>query len=198
VAAKEQERPDIKAERETWQANQSTMSGDGELYFIDETSLNTKMTRQRGRAKKGFRVNCYVPYGHWKTSTFVGALNSRGIAAPMVLDGPMNGEAFLAYVHQFLIPELKKGDVVVLDNLSSHKVKGVKKAIENAGAELKYLPPYSPDFNPIEQAFSKLKAILRKEGKRNIQDLWGALPGVLEAITPNDCKNYINNAGYGC
>lgn len=131
------------------------------LVFIDETGLSTKMARLRGRAKRGERCRAGVPHGHWKTTTFTGALRLTGMTAPMVLDGAMNGVAFLAYVEQALVPTLSPGDVVIMDNLPAHKAAGVREAIEAAGAELRFLPPYSPDFNPIEMAFAKLKSVLR-------------------------------------
>ena len=154
------------------------------------------MARLRGRAPKGQRVKSYIPHGHWKTSTFVAVLSSQGIAAPMILEGPMNGEVFLAYTNQFLAPVLKPGDRVIMDNLSSHKVAGVEEAIEAAGASVLYLPPYSPDLNPIEQAFSKLKALLRKAAKREIEALWRALPSCLDAFSITEFSNYIRNSGY--
>jgi transposase len=131
------------------------------LVFIDETWATTNMTRRYGRAKRGARLIAAVPHGHWKTTTFIGALRADGLSAPTVFDGPINGARFLAYVQQVLVPSLKPGDIVILDNLSSHKVAGVREAIQAAGAELRYLPPYSPDLNPIEQMFAKLKALLR-------------------------------------
>lgn len=139
------------------------------LIFIDETAASTKMARLRGRSKRGDRCRASVPHGHWKTTTFTAGLRLCGIAAPMLLDGPMNGPAFLAYTEQVLAPELRPGDIVVMDNLPSHKIGGVREAIERAGARLLFLPPYSPDFNPIEMAFSKLKALLRKATRPNGQ-----------------------------
>ena len=150
----------MKAAREAWFEGQLDLDP-AKLIFIDETGASTKMARLRGRAKRGERCRAAIPYGHWKTTTFTAGLRLGGLAAPMVLDGPMDGEVFLAYIKQFLAPELAKGDIVIMDNLPAHKVTGVRKAIEDVGATLLYLPPYSPDFNPIEMAFSKLKAILR-------------------------------------
>ena len=138
------------------------------LVFIDESGASTKMTRLYGRCARGKRLVCTVPHGHWKTTTFVGALRQDGMTAPCVFDGPMNGEAFLAWVEQFLGPSLRRGDIVVMDNLSSHKVKGVREAIEAVGATLRYLR-YSPDLNPIEQFFAKLKSLLRKAGARTLK-----------------------------
>jgi transposase len=164
--------------------------------FIDETGASTKMARLRGRAPRGQRCRAPVPHGHWKTTTFTGALRVRGLTAPMVLDGPMNGDAFLAYVEQVLAPTLAPGDIVVMDNLPAHRCAGVRLAIEAAGARLRYLPPYSPDFNPIENAFAKLKAILRKAAARTIDDLWAAIRDALPKFTAQDCANYFTAAGY--
>jgi transposase len=154
------------------------------------------MARLRGRARKGERLRAGIPHGHWKTTTFVAGLRLDGIAAPMVLDGPINRDAFQAYVDQVLVPELKPGDVVVMDNLSSHKGPAVRRAIEAAGANLLYLPPYSPDFNPIENAFAKLKALLRKAAVRTIGALWDQIGMILNMFTPAECANYFKAAGY--
>ncbi len=154
------------------------------------------MARLRGRARRGERCRAAIPHGHWKTTTFTAGLRLGGLAAPMLLDGPMDGDAFRAYVTQVLVPELAKGDIVVMDNLPAHKVAGVRDAIETAGATLHYLPPYSPDFNPIELAFSKLKAILRKAAARTIHELWQAIAQSLDAFSPDECKNYFAAAGY--
>ena len=154
------------------------------------------MARLRGRAKRGERCRAAIPHGHWKTTTFTAGLRLGGLSAPMLLDGPMDGDAFRAYVTQVLVPELAKGDIVVMDNLPAHKVAGVRDAIEKAGATLLYLPPYSPDFNPIELAFSKLKAILRKAAARTIHELWQAIAQSLDAFSPDECKNYFAVAGY--
>ena len=137
-----------------------------------------------------------MPHGHWKTTTFTAGLRLSGLIAPMVLDGPMDGPWFLAYVQQVLVPDLHSGDIVIMDNLPAHKVSGVREAIEDAGARLLYLPPYSPDFNPIEKAFSKLKALLRKAAARTIPDLWSAVAHAIERFTPNECRNYFAAAGY--
>lgn len=166
------------------------------LVFIDETGASTKMTRTYGRSLRGERCVASIPYGHWKTTTFTAGLRLGGMVAPMVLDGPMFGEAFIAYVEQVLAPELTKGDIVVMDNLPAHKVAGVRQAIENAGASLLYLPPYSPDFNPIEMAFSKLKAGLKKAAARTISDLWKLIGSLIDEFKPNECKNYFKAAGY--
>lgn len=156
------------------------------------------MARLRGRAPRGERCRAAVPHGHWKTTTFTAGLRLDGLAAPWLLDGPMDGEAFLVYVRRVLVPELQRGDVVIMDNLPAHKVAGVREAIEAAGARLLYLPPYSPDFNPIEQAFAKLKALLRKAAARTIPDLWQAVAEALYAFTPDECRNYFETAGYDC
>jgi transposase len=193
--ASEQQREDVKAAREAWFEGQLDLDP-RRLIFIDETGASTKMARLRGRAKRGQRCRAAIPHGHWKTTTFTAGLRLNGLAAPMVLDGPMNGEAFLAYIKQVLVPELEKGDIVIMDNLPAHKVNGVRQAIEGAGARLLYLPPYSPDFNPIEMAFSKLKALLRKAAARTIPELWDTIAESLNHFTPQECKNYFAAAGY--
>jgi len=154
------------------------------------------MARLHGRAPRGQRLRASVPHGHWKTTTFVGALRLSGMTAPMVLDGPMDGAWFLAYVKQVLIPTLSPGDVVILDNLPAHKGAAVRAAIEAAGASLLFLPPYSPDFNPIENAFSKFKAYLRKAAARTVDQLWSAIADAIDAYTPQECANYFTAAGY--
>ena len=159
MRAAEQERADVARKRRLWRRWQIWLKPD-RLVFIDETGAKTNMTRLRGRSLKGSRLKAAIPWGHWKTTTFVAGLRTTGITAPMVLDGAMNGPAFKAYVEQLLAPSLQPGDIVVMDNLSSHKVDGVRRAIKAKGAFLLYLPPYSPDLNPIELAFSKLKALL--------------------------------------
>ena len=166
------------------------------LVFIDETWATTNMTRRYGRSKRGTRLVASVPHGHWKTTTFIGALRADGLTAPVVFDGAINGESFLAYVQQVLVPTLKAGDIVILDNLSSHKVEGVRQAIEAAGAEIRHLPPYSPDLNPIEQMFAKLKALLRKIAARSVEALWTAIGQLVSAFEPGECRNYLRNSGY--
>ena len=166
------------------------------LVFIDETGASTKMARRHGRAPRGQRLRAGVPHGHWKTTTFVGALRLGGMTAPMVLDGPMDGAWFLAYVEQVLVPTLSPGDIVVLDNLPAHKGAAAREAIEAAGASLRFLPPYSPDFNPIENAFSKLKALLRKAAARRVDQLWAAIATAIDTFTPQQCANYFAAAGY--
>lgn len=164
--------------------------------FIDETWASTNMARLRGRAPKGERLRAGIPHGHWSTTTFVAGLRLTGMVAPTVLDGPINGEAFQAYVDQVLVPELRQGDIVIMDNLGSHKGRAVRAAIEAVGAKLLYLPPYSPDFNPIENAFSKLKALLRKAAERTVDALWDTIGALIPAITPNECANFFVAAGY--
>jgi len=154
------------------------------------------MARLRGRARRGQRCRAPIPHGHWKTTTFTGALRLSGMTAPMVLDGPMNADAFLAYIEQVLVPTLAPGDVVIMDNLPAHRSATVRDAIEAAGAELRYLPPYSPDFNPIENAFAKLKSILRKAAARTIDDLWSVIGNALPMFTMQECANYFTAAGY--
>lgn len=166
------------------------------LVFIDETGLSTKMARLRGRSLLGERCRSAVPHGHWKTTTFTGALRLSGMTAPMVLDGAMNGVAFRAYVEQVLVPTLVPGDIVVMDNLPVHKADGIREAIEAANCELLYLPPYSPDFNPIENAFSKLKALLRAKAERSVDGLWNTVGDLIKLFEPQQCANYFAAAGY--
>jgi transposase len=166
------------------------------LVFIDETGAQTNMARRYGRAPRGERLISKVPWGHWKTITFVGALRSDRMTAPAVFDGPMDGDCFLAYVEQVLAPVLLPGDIVVMDNLPSHKVAGIQEAIEATGAVLRYLPPYSPDLNPIEQAIAKLKSYLRKDAARTLETLIEAIASALKQFTPQECANFIANAGY--
>jgi len=164
--------------------------------FIDETGATTKMARRHGRARRGQRLKLSVPYGHWKTTTFVGGLRLGGMTAPMVLDGPMTGGWFLAYVEQGFVPTLRPGDIVILDNLAAHKNAAIRAAIEAAGASLRFLPPYSPDLNPIENAFAKLKAQLRKAAARTIDELWNTIAKAIDTFTPPECANYFAAAGY--
>ena len=193
--AAEQDRPDVAMARRDWQAAQGALDP-ARLVFVDETGANTKLVRTRGRGPRGKRVHGKAPWGHWQTTTFVGALRTIGLTAPMVLDGAMNGPAFLAYVRQVLAPSLTPGDIVVLDNLGAHKVAGVRAAIEAVGATVRYLPPYSPDLNPIELAFAKLKDLLRKAGARTREALDGAIAKALDAFTPIECSNYFRHDGY--
>jgi len=193
--AAEQDRPDVLKRREDWFNNQLDLDP-VRLVFIDETWASTNMARLRGRSRKGERLRAGIPHGHWKTTTFVAGLRLTGMVAPLVLDGPINRDAFHAYVNQVLVPELTPGDIVVMDNLGSHKGPTVRNAIEAAGATLLYLPPYSPDFNPIENAFAKLKALLRKASERTVDDLWDAIADLIDLFTPQECANYFKAAGY--
>ena len=154
------------------------------------------MTRTHGRSRRGERLVAKVPHGRWHTLTFLAALRSDRIDAPCVIDGPVNGESFRAYVEQVLIPTLKPGDIVIIDNLGSHKGKSVRRAIRAAGAKLFFLPPYSPDLNPIEQVFAKLKTLLRKAAERTAETTWRRIGALLEAFTPQECANYFANSGY--
>ena len=166
------------------------------LVFIDETAVSTNMVRLRGRAPRGVRVIGTVPLGRWETITFVAALHHNGLTAPMVIEGPMTGEVFRAYVEQCLVPTLRRNDIVVMDNLRAHKVAGVEEAIEKAGASVRYLPKYSPDLNPIEMAFSKLKAHLRSAAARTFEALWAALGDICALFDPHECWNFFKAAGY--
>jgi transposase len=195
LRAAEQDRPDVAKAREEWRASQPDLNPK-HLVLIDETGAKTNMVQLYGRAPRGRRLVVSAPHGHWMTTTFVGALRCDAIAAPCVFDGPMNGACFLAYVEHFLAPALRKGDVVVMDNLPAHKVAGVREAIERTGATLRHLPPYSPDFNPIEQAFAKYKASLRKAAARTFQDLIKAIAQALANFKKQECANYIANSGY--
>ena len=166
------------------------------LVFIDETSTNTAMVRLRGRCPRGIRLIDHVPHGHWKTITFIAGLRRRGMVAPFVLDGPMNATSFMTYLKRCLAPTLKRGDIVMMDSLPVHKVAGVREVIEAAGARLRYLPKYSPDLNPIEQAFSKLKAHLRKAAERTIPRLSRRIGALTAKFTRQECANYFRHAGY--
>jgi transposase len=185
----------VKQKRDAW-AGRIPGLDPAKLVFIDETSANTKMTRRYGRAPRGQRVVEAVPHGHWKTTTFVAALRAEGLVAPMVIDGAMNGDLFVAYTTQVLVPALKAGDVVVLDNLSSHKRVAAVRAIEAAGGTVAYLPPYSPDYNPIELAFAKVKARLRAAKLRTIDTIENFFGTVHEAFDPDECRGYIRHSGY--
>lgn len=166
------------------------------LVFIDETSTNTMMVRLRGRSPRGQRLIGYAPHGHWKTITFVAGLRLRGMTAPCVIDGAMNGSMFLAWIQQALVPTLKRGDIVAMDNLPVHKVAGIEQAIKAAGATLQYLPPYSPDLNPIEMTFSKLKAHLRKAAEHTVPGLLRRIGRVVKTFTPQECRNFFRHVGY--
>src|SRR3954469_8079732 len=169
----------------------------GERFgFLDQTAPTTAMTRLYGWSPRGERLVDAAPFGHWKTTTVVAGLRASGIIAPFVVDGPMTGAVFRAYVEQVLAPALEPGDVVAMDNLSTHKVAGVQEAIRAAGASVLYLPSYSPDLNPIEQLFAKLKALLRKAAARTRDALWETIGSSLEAFMSDECRNYIVNSGY--
>jgi transposase len=166
------------------------------LVFLDETWAKTNLARSSGRSRRGTRLVAKIPYGHWKTTTFVAALRHDGLTAPVVVDGAMNGDVFLAYVRQQLTPTLRAGDLVVMDNLSAHKVAGVREAVEAVGARVVYLPPYSPDLNPIELVFSKLKGLLRTAGQRTVEGLWALLGRMPDHFPPNQCLAYLRHCGY--
>jgi transposase len=166
------------------------------FVFLDETGVTTKMTRLYGRARRGERLVGAVPYGHWRMTTFIAGLRQSGVVAPLVLDGPMTGATLRAYVEQALAPVLAPDDVVVMDNLAAHKVAGIEQAIRAAGASVLYLPPYSPDLNPIEQFIAKLKALLRKAAARTKEALWTAVGDALEHCSPEECRNFLANSGY--
>ena len=195
LRASEQDRADVARRRLQWRRHQNKVTA-GRLIFIDETWAKTNMTRLHGRCAKGQRLVAKVPHGHRKTLTFVAGLRCDGIIAPCVFDGPIGGECFLAWVVQFLVPDLRPGDIVVMDNLSSHKSKAVREAIRAAGAKLFFLPPYSPDLNPIEQAFSKLKTLLRKENARTIEQIEKCIAKLIKLIDQEECRNYFREAGY--
>ena len=181
--------------RQIWREAQPAMDI-GKLVFLDETWASTSMTRKCGRAPRGLRCLGSAPHGHWKTTTFVAGLRHDRVIAPMVLDGPIDGEMFLAWVQQFLCPTLQPGDIVILDNLPSHKVDGVRAAILAVHATVLYLPPYSPDLNPIEMLFSKLKALLRKAAKRSVDALWQEIGDLLATVSSTECANFFAAAGY--
>lgn len=193
--AAEQDRPDILTRRQEWFDAQPDLDP-ARLVFIDETWASTNMARRYGRCRRGQRLRSAVPHGHWKTTTFIAGLRLTGIVAPMVLDGSINGRSFQTYVDRVLVPDLRPGDIVIRDNLGSHKGFGVQAAIEAAGATVRYLPPYSPDFNPIEKAFSKLKAHLRKAAERTRDALWDRIGTLIDQITPTECANFVTAAGY--
>ena len=196
MRAAEQDRPDVAGKRRLWRVWQCFMDP-ARFVFLDETGTATNMARGYGRSRPGERLVAAVPHGHWRTTTFVAGLRQSGVIAPLVLDGPMSGPAFRAYIEQFLAPALGPGDVVVLDNLAAHKVDGVRQALAAAGASLLYLPPYSPDLNPIEQLFAKLKALLRKAAARTKDELWSTIGRALAIVPPAECARYLNHCGYG-
>ena len=191
----EQERPDIASRRRRWSRLQASIDP-ARFVFIDETWAKTNMVRTHGRSRRGERLHAKVPYGHWKTLTFLAALRSNRIDAPCVLDQPVNAVSFLAYVEQFLAPTLRPGDIVVMDNLSSHKGLAIRQAIRTAGAKLFFLPPYSPDLNPIEQVFAKLKTLLRRAAERTVDATWKRIGSILDGFAPTECQNYLQHSGY--
>ena len=191
----EQDRPDIARKRLFWKKYQG-MIDPYKLVFVDETWAKTNMVPLRGWCPHGQRLTAKVPYGHWKTMTFIAALRCDDITAPYVFDQPINGKNFLAWVQQCLVPTLKPGDIVILDNLRSHKGKAVRAAIRAVGARLLFLPAYSPDFNPIEQVFAKLKHLLRKAAKRTVEGTWKGIGELLKHFSPDECQRYLVNSGY--
>ena len=195
MLAAEQTRPDIARKRARWRAHQGQIDP-SRLVFIDETWVKTNMAPLRGWGLRGQRLAAQVPHGHWKTLTFVAALRVDRINAPWVIDGPINGELFTLYVEKVLVPTLAPGDVVILDNLGSHKGKAARRAIRAAGAHLLFLPPYSPDLNPIEQLFAKLKHLLRNAQPRTVEATWRKVGDLLDLFSPTECANYLRNAGY--
>ena len=194
--ASEQQRPDVARKRARWKARQGSIDLK-RLVFLDETWAKTNMAPLRGWAARGQRLIGRSPFGHWNTMTFIAALRQDGIVAPWVIDGPINGEAFRTYVEQVLVPTLRPDDIVILDNLGSHKAPAIRKAIRAAGARLLFLPAYSPDLNPIEQVFAKLKHLLRKATERSKEAVWRRIGDLLDLFTPQECENYLRNSGYG-
>src|SRR6202158_2240226 len=193
--AAEQDRPDVAQARDEWRASQGELNPQ-RLVFIDETGAATDMARRYGRCPRGQRLVSSVPWGHWKTTTFVAALRVDQVTAPCVFAGPLDGIIFRAYIEQCVVPTLHRGDIVMMDNLASHKVAGVRDAIEAVGCTLRYLPSYSPDLNPIEQFFAKLKALLRKAAARTLEALIAAIADALTKVSPHECANYLANLGY--
>ncbi len=195
LRAAEQDRPDVAAQRAAWRQQQRDFAPE-HLVFLDETWGKTNMNRPRGRSLCGTRLLASVPHGHWKTTTFLAALRTSGLTAPLVVDGAINGAVFLAWVRQQLAPTLKTGDVVIMDNLQVHKVSGVREAIAAAGARVLYLPPYSPDLNPIENAFSKFKWLVKSASTRTVEALWQCCGQLVEHFGETECRNYIRHCGY--
>jgi putative transposase len=195
LIASERDRPDVARRRRQWKAYQGRIDP-ARLVFIDETWTKTNMAPLRGWAPRGWRLKAKVPHGHWKTQTFLAALRHDGLEAPWLIDGPINGERFRLYVETVLVPSLRPGDIVVLDNLGSHKGKAVRHLIRAAGARLFFLPKYSPDLNPIEMLFAKLKHLLRKAAARTAQTVCNAIGTILDALTPQECRNFFAEAGY--
>ena len=196
MVASERDRPDVARRRIQW-VNRQSQIDPARLVFIDETWTKTNMEPLRGWAPQGERLMAKVPHGHWKTTTFIAALRHDRIDAPWLIDGPINGEGFRTYVEKVLVPTLRPGDLVILDNLGSHKGKAIRQALRAAGAKLFFLPKYSPDLNPIEQVFAKLKHLLRKASARTVEALVAAIGELLGAYTAEECANYFAHAGYG-
>lgn len=195
MRAAEQERPDVAEARRHWKDQQARVDP-AKLVFVDESGASTQMARLYGRAKRGRRVVSRIPWGHWKTVTFVAALRLDGLTAPFVIDCAMTGAIFVEYLQQCLVPTLRPGDIVIVDNLPAHKRDAVRQTIEAAGATLRYLPPYSPDFNPIEQCFAKIKAHLRKAQQRTIPALYDQIGRALATFELREFPSYFRNAGY--
>jgi transposase len=195
LRAAERHRADVAQARRRWIRQQGFLDTT-RLVFIDETATSTNMVRLWGRCLRGERLISHVPHGHWKTVTFVAALRHNKMVAPMVIDGPINGAAFLAYVEQCLAPALKRNDIVVMDNLPAHKVPGVREAIEAVGATVRYLPQYSPDLNPIEMPFSKFKSFLRKVSEQTVPGLYRRIGSFVLTLSGAECRNYFRHAGY--
>lgn len=196
IRAAEQERADVARARRRWMREQGLFDP-AHLVFIDETATSTNMARQRGRCARGLRLIGRVPQGHWQTVTFVAGLRHDGMVAPFVINGPMTGASFVTYLEQCLAPTLKRDDIVIIDNLKAHRVAGVREAIEAAGATLRYLPLYSPDLDPIEMPFAKLKALLRKAAERSVRGLRHRIGSLIPTFSPLECANYFRHAGYG-
>src|SRR6266566_3646986 len=195
VHASEQERADVAEARQRWKEDQPALDP-ARLVFIDETGTSTNMARLRGRCRRGERLVGRVPHGHWKITTFIAGLRCDAVTAPFVIDRPMNGLIFRTYLEHCLIPTLTPGDIVIMDNLPAHKVAGVRETIEAVGARLVYLPPYSPDFNPIELAFAKLKAMLRSAAACVVDQLESTIAHCLDRFTKTECSNYFRHCGY--
>lgn len=195
LKATEQLRPDVDQRRSLWRLLQAGLDPE-KLVFLDETWAKTNMTRPRGRALRGQRLVCHAPFGHWKTTTFLAGLRQSGLTAPLVIDGAVNGAVFVSYIQQHLAPTLNAGDILIMDNLASHKVPGVREAVEARGARILYLPPYSPDLNPIELVFSKFKWLLRSAECRSVETLWDTCGQLLDRFSPSECAHYFKHCGY--
>jgi len=195
IRAAEQDRPDVAAARQQWQEDQPTLDA-RRLIFIDETWAKTNMTRLRGRAPIGQRLVAKVPHGHWKTTTLIAGLCIEGVHCSTVVDGAVDGDVFTAFVRQVLVPQLRRGDLLVMDNLSSHKTPTIQRLIEACGAELRYLPAYSPDLNPIEMIFAKIKQLLRSLACRTREALWNVMQSVLDQVSADDARNCFRHCGY--